>query len=565
VIGRVAQGAALQVGDEVEVSVRSEKPITARRKIAEDGTISLPGLDKPVPAEGAPAQNLAIKVAAAYGLPTQAESPVSVIVTARNPKRLYLNMASGTVASGKAIPVNRGYSVGRDSPVPIFRLYSLRLDLEGDKFTTTYELSLGPSDTRFVLLLELFDDAGRLLLADESEYSLPGQVGPTPDLPKVSGTSSGVTGKGLGKKLSKATKYALWLLPAKKAPATQSAPAKGSGQATDANTVSVLGSVPRPGTYPLSAVGTVRKLLLSCGYKQVGKWDRLYIIHPADRQNVEWVVDPQKVLDGSANDIPLAAGEILLVEDVRKTMNRDAAPATRPATLSWGKGPVRIQDGNSVIEGKRITIEDGHMQVEGNAILQANNGADVKADRINIRPNAPATQPATRPAASGATTQPAGSKLEFRIAPTASSLTNEERDSYMDWLKAGKVGFWWKGGRIRGRMPDHAWLSFAGDMANADNLVTGEYKGQKYVLVSDKPGQTMVPGEGKEAWGLTQVYATTDGMNHPTVGFELDNSASSNAADTAILLRPAPEMNCERNLHDITDYISWVYRRQCHS
>jgi hypothetical protein len=141
----------------------------------------------------------------------------------------------------------------------------------------------------------------------------------------------------------------------------------------------------------------------------------------------------------------------------------------------------------------------------------------------------------------------------------------------MDWLKAGRIGFWWLK-RVDGRVLDvrsmgseYAWLAFAGDMANAGNLVTGEYKGQKYVLVSDKPGQTRLPGEGKEAWGLTQVYATTDGMNHPTVGFELDDSASSNAADTAILLRPAPEMNCERNLHDITDYISWIYRRQCHS
>jgi peroxiredoxin len=127
------------------------------------------------------------------------------------------------------------------------------------------------------------------------------------------------------------------------------------------------------------------------------------------------------------------------------------------------------------------------------------------------------------PAIEGAGTQPAGSKLEFRIAPSASSLTNAERDSYMDWLKAGKVGFWWKAGRIRGRMPDHAWLAFAGDMANAGNLVTGEYKGQKYVLVSDKPGQTMVTGDGKHAWGLTMVRATTDAMNRLAVGFDLDD------------------------------------------
>jgi hypothetical protein len=141
-------------------------------------------------------------------------------------------------------------------------------------------------------------------------------------------------------------------------------------------------------------------------------------------------------------------------------------------------------------------------------------------------PTQPAPSAANGQATNGASTQPAGSRLEFRIAPSASSLTNAERDSYTDWLKAGKVGFWWKGGRIAGiagRMPDHAWLAFAGDLANAPQLVTGEYNGQKYVLVSDKPGQTMLPGGGKDAWGLAKAYATTDGMNRPAVGFELDD------------------------------------------
>ena len=77
-----------------------------------------------------------------------------------------------------------------------------------------------------------------------------------------------------------------------------------------------------------------------------------------------------------------------------KLLQAGPAAATQPATLSWGKGPLRIQDGDSVIEGKRIAIEDGHMQVEGNAIIKVNNGAEVKGDRIDIRPNVPATQPA---------------------------------------------------------------------------------------------------------------------------------------------------------------------------
>jgi len=123
---------------------------------------------------------------------------------------------------------------------------------------------------------------------------------------------------------------------------------------------------------------------------------------------------------------------------------------------------------------------------------------------------------ATRPAA----------KLGFRIAPKPSHLNKAELASYMDWLKAGKVGFWWKGGRMAsmaGRMPDHAWLTFSGKLTNASQLVTGDYKGQKYVLVSDKPGQIMVRGEGHDAWGLTKVYAAKDGSGRPAIGFELDD------------------------------------------
>jgi len=116
-------------------------------------------------------------------------------------------------------------------------------------------------------------------------------------------------------------------------------------------------------------------------------------------------------------------------------------------------------------------------------------------------------------------------KVEFRIAPRPSAMDKAELRSCMGWLKAGRVGFWWKGGRvagIAGRMPKHAWLPIAGELSNADQLVTGEYKGRKYVLVSDKSGQTMVPGQGKNAWYLAKAYATKGGSGRPAVGFELD-------------------------------------------
>ena len=119
--------------------------------------------------------------------------------------------------------------------------------------------------------------------------------------------------------------------------------------------------------------------------------------------------------------------------------------------------------------------------------------------------------------------RPRGSKLEFRIAPSPSAMEKAELASCRQWLKAGRVGFWWKGGRIAGRMPKHAWLPFAGELANVATLVTGEYQGRTYVLVSDKPGQVMLPGAGKGAWGLRRVYAVSDNIDyHAAIHLYLD-------------------------------------------
>lgn len=149
-----------------------------------------------------------------------------------------------------------------------------------------------------------------------------------------------------------------------------------------------------------------------------------------------------------------------------------------------------------------------------------------------------ATRPAAAPTSAPAT-QPAGSKLEFRIVPKASDVP--ERDLYLGWLKAGRIGFWWKAGsspseQPAGTIPMCAWLPISGELTNSPQLIAGEYDGQKYVLVSDKPEQVMagpqppdpgattkaLPGQEKDAWGLAKAYVTKDQFNQPAVGFELD-------------------------------------------
>ena len=132
--------------------------------------------------------------------------------------------------------------------------------------------------------------------------------------------------------------------------------------------------------------------------------------------------------------------------------------------------------------------------------------------------------PAPSPLEPRSTTEQAAQPpaLELRIAPRSSSLTPAERGSYMDWLDAGRIGYWWKGGRISGRMPDRIWLPAAESLTNTDQLFTGVYQGQKYLLVSDKPGQTMTPGQGSDAWRLESVTVEKGNDGSPEIHIRLD-------------------------------------------
>ncbi|MBN2583260.1 MAG: M48 family metalloprotease, partial [Planctomycetes bacterium] len=130
-----------------------------------------------------------------------------------------------------------------------------------------------------------------------------------------------------------------------------------------------------------------------------------------------------------------------------------------------------------------------------------------------------------------------GPALQFRIAPSPTDLDEAELASCRDWLKAGRVGFWWKDGRaagmagdagMGGRMPRHAWLPIAGDVRDTPQLVTGEHDGQKYLLVSDRPGETMSSAaQGPDAWRLTRVAAETGEAGRPRVRFDLDDRGAA--------------------------------------
>jgi tRNA A-37 threonylcarbamoyl transferase component Bud32 len=101
--------------------------------------------------------------------------------------------------------------------------------------------------------------------------------------------------------------------------------------------------------------------------------------------------------------------------------------------------------------------------------------------------------------------------LDFRVAPKEADLESSELASCRESLKAGKIGFWWRDARtagIAGRMPNHAWLPVSESLEVPGNLVTGKHDGRRYLLVSDKPAEKMVSGDGDDDWGLAKVEAT---------------------------------------------------------
>ena len=184
----------------------------------------------------------------------------------------------------------------------------------------------------------------------------------------------------------------------------------------------------------------------------------------------------------------------------------------KPLTLTSGKHTVRF-----AWAGYFPTSDGSRVPDETHPVLLISNPVEIEIVEVAAPPAG----------------QPPGSKLEFRIAPSAaalSALDQTEMGNNRNWLKGGRVGFWWKGGRIAGRIPTHAWLPVAAELSNAGRLVTGEYEGRKYVLVSDKAGQTMVPGEGRDAWGFEKVFATQDSNGQPVVGFELDDRGAERLA-----------------------------------
>jgi protein involved in polysaccharide export with SLBB domain/beta-lactamase regulating signal transducer with metallopeptidase domain len=293
------------------------------------------------------------------------------------------------------------------------------------------------------------------------------------------------------------------------------------------------------------------------------------------------------VRDGDVVFVPaVESGEFYVMGDVawpgvysltgrRITVKMALAAAGKPAKGDWPEKSILIRRvGEHKEQFVYLNLKALLEGREDDLFLQADDvlaiGADAQAPTLRtIRTQAealkrePQTQPASRPistqatpsASSGqtqpATSRPAGSALEFRIAPGGSAggggptLNAAQLKYFMDWLDHGYTGRWWDRPNMPARdgtMPSYLWLPVRGDANSGyERLITGQHDGKTYLLVSNDPNGSMVPSaDANQAWGLNRVYSTKDNSNRPVVGFDFDTrGAELFAALTGANLRSA--------------------------
>ncbi|GEM_PF-4509191 len=133
---------------------------------------------------------------------------------------------------------------------------------------------------------------------------------------------------------------------------------------------------------------------------------------------------------------------------------------------------------------------------------------DPVAPPVPTAPRATTTQAATRPASTTG-------RLDFRIAVATTGISPERRrDMLQQLLQHGPDV-------PADAASDLIWVEAA---VSEPSLLIVDHQGKHYVLLSNDPKHTMLY-DG--TWGLTKVFATTNDMAIPAVGFRFDDAGAA--------------------------------------
>ncbi len=120
-----------------------------------------------------------------------------------------------------------------------------------------------------------------------------------------------------------------------------------------------------------------------------------------------------------------------------------------------------------------------------------------------------------------------GARLDFRLAPARGDdkegLGQQQLKRYVDDLQS-------KGASSRADQDgEFAW--FESQIEPSPGLITETCEGRRYMLLSNRPDETMLAGEpGERTWGLERVSAEKDRRGQPAIGLEFDEAGSRRVA-----------------------------------
>ena len=123
--------------------------------------------------------------------------------------------------------------------------------------------------------------------------------------------------------------------------------------------------------------------------------------------------------------------------------------------------------------------------------------------------------------------------LEFRIAPVSAGNASEsqealpasERDRYVKILretldKEGPQG-------LARRVDRYMWFPIRGDRKSGyAAMVTSDYGGQRYLLLSNFRGKTLLQRRDADRWALTNAFWSSDERGLPAVGFSMNEAGA---------------------------------------
>jgi len=123
--------------------------------------------------------------------------------------------------------------------------------------------------------------------------------------------------------------------------------------------------------------------------------------------------------------------------------------------------------------------------------------------------------------------------LEFRIAPVSAGNASEsqealaasERDRYVKILretldKEGPQG-------LARRVDRYMWFPIRGDRKSGyATMVTSDYGGQRYLLLSNFRGKTLLQRRDADRWALTNAFWSSDERGLPAVGFSMNEAGA---------------------------------------